>query len=213
MGYSDLLPAIKVFRTRIRNSGDGGGVIYEPLIHRPLSFESWTAMVMGHIARAWYCGWVPTIGLELTREMTSPALFQRLRELLEANGVLAKVCEQAALSARELKDRSSRLRSDKVMGLRERDELRDLGCKLLELDALVARLGRAEPAFHAFANMSKVLMHNLQGANISDLGHESASCYRQILDGVNILSEWLKHTIGMAKPVAVQTVREREMTT
>lgn len=204
LASQELLSAIRVHRSRIRNSNDGGGVVYEPLINRPLPLENWLAMVNGHIARAWYCGWVPATGGELSREMISPQLIQKLREISEASQVLAKICDQASRTAKELKERSSRLRSDKVMGIREREELRVLGRKLMELDGLVDRMGRVNPALAAFSHMSKVLMHNLRGNHLADLGQESADCYRQLGDGISILGEWLKHTIGLARPVAIQ---------
>ena len=48
-----------------------------------MAIESWLAMVNGHIARSWYCGWVPPIGGEITREVISPPLVQKLRELTQ----------------------------------------------------------------------------------------------------------------------------------
>jgi ADP-heptose:LPS heptosyltransferase len=204
LGSRDLLDLVGVHRSRIRNSNDGGGVVYESLVRRPLSLDNWLGMVNGHIARAWYCGWVPPIGGEITRDMISPQLIQRLRELSESSTVLTKICEQAARSAKDLKDRSARLRSDRVMNLRDRDELRVLGRKLMDLDALVERMGKAQPALAGFAQMSKVLMHNLRGDQLTDLGQESADCYRQLGEGISILGGWLKHTLGLARPVAIQ---------
>jgi hypothetical protein len=51
--------------------------------------------------------------------------------------------------------------------------------------------------------MSKVLMHNLKGQQISELGRETAACYRQLNDGVSVLREWLQYSMKLAKPVAV----------
>jgi hypothetical protein len=203
MGQEQLLAGVRIFRTRIRGSNDGGGVVYEPMIARPLGLEPWLAMVNGHIARAWYCGWTPPIGQEISREILSPALLTQLRELTESSTVLAKICEQAGRTAKDLRERSGRLRSDKVMGIREREELRDLGKKLMDLDALVDRMGKAHAPLVGFSNMSKVLMHNLKGTQLSDLGQESAACYRQLQEGLQILGEWLKYTMSLARPMAV----------
>ena len=163
-------------------------------------------MVMGHIARAWYCGWVPAVGMELSREVIDPALIKKLRELQDCAQVLAKVCEEATRTANSLTQRSARLRSDKVMGIRDRDDLRDMGRKLIELDALVERLGRTNAPLQAFSHMYKVLMHNLRSEQLSEMGKESADCYRQLGEGVLIMAEWLKHTIGLEKPVALRVV-------
>ncbi|MGK5084504.1 glycosyltransferase family 9 protein [Bdellovibrionota bacterium FG-1] len=211
MGCTELAQSVQILRTRIRNSGDGGGVVYENLFHRPLSFETWLGMSIGHIARAWYCGWVPPIGQELSRQMISPQLVQRLRELQESSLVMTRICEQAVKAAQELKARSSRLRSDRVMGIRDREELRTLGRKLMDLDSLVERMGKANPSLLGFTQMSKVLMHNLKSTQLADLGEESANSYRQLLDGVNILNEWLKHTLSLAKPMAVRAVKDQEL--
>jgi ADP-heptose:LPS heptosyltransferase len=203
LGFGALVSGIQAYRTRIRNSNDGGGVVYEPMIARPLGLESWLGMVMGHTARAWYCGWVPAVGMEITRQMVGPALLQRLRELDDSSKVLGKICEQATASARDLRARSARLKSERIMGLREREELRDLGRKLMDLDALVDRMGKAHSPLIGLTNMAKVLMHNLKGTGLSDLGQESANCYRQLHEGINILGEWLKHTTRLARPVAI----------
>ena len=204
LGWSPELESVQILRSKIRNTADGGGVVYDPIIRRPLVMEDWTAMVMGHIARAWYCGWVPGIGHELSREMISPALIKKLREIDESSVVLSKICEEAGKTATQLNHRSAALRSDKVMGVHDREELREYGKKLMELDALVERLGQTHSPLQPFSHMSKVLMHNMRGNQLSDLGKESADSYRQIGDGVKILRDWVKHTLGLAKPVAIR---------
>jgi ADP-heptose:LPS heptosyltransferase len=203
LGWTSHLEAVRIHRARIRGTADGGGATYEAMLSRPLRIEDWCGMVMGHVARAWYCGWVPPVGQELKRPMIGTDLIKRLREIDESSGVMAKICEEAGRTAASLTVRSARLRSDKVMQIQERDELRDLGRKLMELDALVERLGKTHPAMLAFSQMSKVLMHNLRGSHLADLGRESASCYRQLNEGVTILRAWVKHTLDLAKPVAV----------
>ena len=89
------------------------------------------------------------------------------------------------------------------MRLDDRNELRDLGKKMIELEKLVDRLALAQPCLKAFHQMSKVLMHNLRGDGLADLGKETASCYRQLNEGVSILKEWLQYSLKLAKPVAV----------
>jgi len=206
-----LLPAIqnvKILRAKIRNTQDGGGVYYEPLSQNGLLEPEWMGMVIGHVARAWYCGWVPPVGQELQREKLSPALIQRLRELDDSVKVLTQIYNEAAVTAVTLNKKSARLKSDKIMRLDDRNELRDLGDKLFELEALVERLGNTQPSLKAFIQMSKVLMHNLRGDALSELGKETASCYRQLNEGVSIMKEWLQYSIQLAKPIAVPTQRK-----
>lgn len=193
----------RIFRSRIRSTTDGGGVVYEPADDHPMDLNEWTSTVMGHIARAWYCGWVPPVGSELTRVRITTELIQKLRELDESSQLLSKICEEANRTALILNRRSARLRSDKVMRIDDREELNELGRRLRDLDLLIERLGKTHVPLQAFAQMSKVLMHNLQGEKLANLGKESANCYRQLAEGVKILRDWLKHTLQLARPVAI----------
>jgi ADP-heptose:LPS heptosyltransferase len=201
---------VKVLRAKIRATQDGGGVFYEPLTFNGLLESEWMGMVIGQVARSWYCGWVPPIGQEIQREKMSPALIQKLRELDDSAKVMMQIYNESSLTALALNKKSARLKSDKVMRIDDRNELRDLGNKLAELDGLVERLGRTQPSFKAFLQMSKVLMHNLQGDGLADLGKESAACYRQLSEGVSVMKDWLQHSLKLVKPVVVTQQKQPE---
>jgi ADP-heptose:LPS heptosyltransferase len=203
LGCEGLLGFTRIFRSKIRSTQEGGGVFYEPLSGKSLPESVWMGMVLGHIARAWYCGWVPPIGQELRRERLGPNLVQKLREMEESSRVLSHIYNEASLTALALNKKSSKLKSEKIMGLQDRAELQELSRKLQDLDALVERLGKAQPELNAFLNMSKVLMHNLRGEALSELGKETAACYRQLNEGVSIMKEWLQYSLQLAKPVVV----------
>jgi ADP-heptose:LPS heptosyltransferase len=196
---------VRAFRSRIRGGTDGGGVVYEAISPHALKLNDWTSMVMGHIARAWYCGWVPPLGQELTRPAITPQLIQSLRQLQEAAEVLSKICDEATRTAIHLNRHSSKLKSQKIMRIRDREQIQEMSQKLQELDSLIERLGQTQPPLAAFSQMSKVLMHNLMGEQISDLGRETAEAYRQLLEGVAILREWIKFTVNLARPVALRS--------
>jgi ADP-heptose:LPS heptosyltransferase len=211
--WTEHTHSVQIHRSKIRNTQEGGGVCYESLVPRPFRIEDWSAMVMGHIARSWYCGWVPPVGQELTRGVLHPEFLKKLRELEESSGVLLKVCEEAKKTALTLRLRSGNLRSEKIMRLSDRDEIKALGIKLMELDTLMERLGKTHPPLLAFSQMSKVLMHNLKSTHLSELGKESAECYRLLGDGIKILRDWIQATLDLAKPVAVVAAhpgRQRE---
>ncbi len=203
MGWSKELAAIRVTRTKIRATSEGGGVVYEPMINRPLRISDWNSQVLGHIARAWYCGWTPPIGQELERSNISPSLVKSLRELSESAEVLSKICEEAKRTAGTMHQKSSKLRSDKLMGIQERTEIQELAKKLQDLDELITRLGIAQESLAPFAQMAKVLMHNLRGEAIAELSRETAECYQQLGQGSAILGEWIKKTLGLVRPVAI----------
>jgi ADP-heptose:LPS heptosyltransferase len=203
LGWKTEAALVQVYRSKIRGTHDGGGVVFEPQITRPAALEDWFSMVMGHMARAWYCGWVPPVGQELTRERISPALVKILRELDETTQVMTQIYGESILTSLAINRKSTKLKSAKLMQVSDRDEITNLGKKLLELDSLVERLVAAQPSLKAFSQMAKVLMHNLKSDQLTTLGRESAGAYRQLNDGVAILRDWLSHTLTLARPKAV----------
>lgn len=208
---AELLSSILVYRSRIRNTNDGGGVVYEPLMKRPIHLNDWTASVMGHIARFWYCGWVPPIGTELDRQTIGTPLIQKLRELQECSDVMLKICEEASRSATSLQFRGASLKSEKVMSLQDREDIRKLGEKLQDLDLLMIQLGKNHFPLTAFSNMSTVLLNNLKGSHLSELGRETASSYRLIGEGLKLFKDWIQFTLNLAKPKAINVNQEQTL--
>jgi ADP-heptose:LPS heptosyltransferase len=203
LSWSEELSKVRVHRSKIRGANDGGGVFYEPMVQRSIQMNEWNSQVMGHIARAWYCGWVPPVGQELDRRMLNLNLVQNLRQLGEASDVLLKICTEAENTAASLQRKSAQLPSEKIMRLSDREVLRELGKKLMELDQLFERLTQTQAALKPFSQVAKVLMHNLRGEQLSDLGRESAESYQLLNQGISILKDWVKHTLQLARPVAV----------
>ncbi len=205
LGLQDQLNSVLVYRSKIRPVQEGGGVVYESILQKSIRVTDWSAMVMGHVARSWYCGWVPSIGQEVSREMISPPLVKHLRELEESTEVLSKVCSQAILIGNTLGHRGATLKTPHLMSIQEREELQDLGKKLLELQGLVDRLAQTHPALGAFSKMLAVQMHHLKGTHLGEMGKETAVCYKVLRDGVSIYSAWVKHTLALVRPVALRS--------
>ena len=207
----ELSQDTQIFRSQIRQSGDGGGVRYEPLLPKPLELHTWTALVVGHMARAWYCGWVPEIGKELIRGSITPPLVKKLRELQESTDVLSRVYEKAYQTALSLKSKTLHLKSEKLMGIQDREELQQLGATLIELDELTERIAKLQPPFQCFQEMSKVLMHHLSGTHLGEISQEAANSYQQLKEGVGIFKEWVQFTLNLAKPVAIKLKAQAEV--
>jgi ADP-heptose:LPS heptosyltransferase len=201
---SHVLEGVEIYRSKIRPTAEGGGVNFEPMIRRPLSLNLWTSRVMGHIARAWYCGWIPEITQEISREQIAPELLQMIRQYEESSEVLSKICVQASRIANTIHTKSLSLKSTKIMRLQEKEELQDLANKLQELEELIVRLGRTHSPILAFSQMLKVLLQHLQGDHLVELGRDTSLVYRHILEGVNIFKSWVKFTLQLGKPVALQ---------
>ena len=96
------------------------------------------------------------------------------------------------------------MKSDKIMGIQDREELRELGKTLMDLENLVDRIVKTQPALLPFSKMSKVLMHHLKGEHLTDLGKETADGYKQLRDGVQIFLDWVHYTLGLSKPMALR---------
>lgn len=205
LGFSDYLTTVDIRRARIRDTESGGGLVYEQLLQRMLPIGEWLSMAFGHMARSWYCGWVPPVGQEIRRERIGPPLIKALRELEDSAKVLEKICSEAQVTSVSLKKRGESLRSDRVMRIQDRQEIQDLAKKLVDLEELMERVGKAQLPLQAFSQMSKVLMHNLSGDHLADLGQESAECYRQLGEGISVLRSWLKHTLELARPMAIRS--------
>ncbi|MFZ9596285.1 MAG: glycosyltransferase family 9 protein [Bdellovibrionia bacterium] len=205
LGWGSFLEKMKILRSRIRDASDGGGVVYEPVIRRPLSLQEWSAKAMGHIARSWYCGWVPPIRQELSREDVSPKLIQKLREMQESSEILIQICAKGTQIALLLNQKSANLKSDRIMHLQDREELRLLGQELMELENLIDRLAATHPPLAAFSKMTKVLMHHLKGDQLTVLGREASQAYHELKSGIQIFLDWIQFTLELSKPVAIQT--------
>ncbi|MBC7385907.1 MAG: glycosyltransferase family 9 protein [Cryobacterium sp.] len=197
------LPDIEVFRSKIRASDQGGGIHYEALIDNPISLENWYSQVMGHVAREWYCGWVPPVGQELERTNVSPALVQNLRKLSEGIDVLDRLYGEMIRSADELVARTKSLKSEHLMKISDREKIQELGNKISEIDELCERVGLTQDSLRPIHRLSRVLMHNLTGKRISDVAEETAEVYRFLRIGMNGLRNWTEYTLTLARPMAV----------
>jgi hypothetical protein len=205
LGWAESLYPVRVYRSKIRSSTDGGGVYYEAVMRYPLGINDWTAAVMGHVARSWYCGWVPPIGQELTRETLGPTLIKNLRALQEATETLHKICEKASRIALTLNQKSTALKSQKLMGVQDREEIQDIGKSLADLEDLIDRLAKTHSPLRAFSQMSKVQLHHLKSDDLAEMGKETAQGYRHLNEGVQIFRDWIKYTLTLIKPVAIQS--------
>jgi hypothetical protein len=203
LGWAAQLDAVQVHRTRIRQTESGGGVVFEAILKRSIDKDEWFSMVMGHIARAWYCGWTPPVGHELSRDRIDGELLRHLRTLKESREVLDRVLRRAIQSATDLSERAAGLRSDRVMGVTDRREIESLGRDLTELDELIERMGNVQDPLRAFSQMAKVMMHNLGSERLSDLARESAESYNQLREGLKLLSDWTDHSLKLVRPVVI----------
>lgn len=203
-GLSKWLSGHTFSRSRIRPSQDGGGIIYEPLTEQKLTLERWNAMVIGHVARAWYCGWVPVVGGEVSRSVITPDLIIKLREMRESIDVVRKVLLESVSIAGTIESKCKRMKSRNVMSLEDNKEIQALGERLKSCEELLDRVVSVHPAYKFLSSMNKVLLNDLRSENLTDMGREASECYRQLEEASRIFQQWIDHTIGLARPTAVQ---------
>jgi|GEM_PF-517985 len=205
IGSPGIDEKVRIFRSRIRLSDEGGGVTYEPVqTTKKLLFAEWSAAVTGHMARAWYCGWTPRVAVETSAGAMNPELVRDLRKVSESVEVLIKIAEEGRRTSQHIQREAARNRTRKVMRVEERARLQELALKLSEIDRLLERLVRAQPCFSPFLALQRVMMHNLSGDDIADLGRQSALVWDQIVSGARVWREWLDATTTLIRPRAVQ---------
>ncbi len=203
LGFSSLTEWTELKRSSIRPSDEGGGVSYDSEFERPMTTHEWVSLVHAQIARQWYCGWNPPVGSELRRSRINGPLMQDLRALDESSGVLARVLGEAARTAEQFHTKSTKLKSEKLMSLSDKQELETLGRRLLELQKLVERLAAADQNLALFSSMLKVMMHNLAGDQISEISKETLLSYRQLEQGALLMRNWIQHTLRLSRPAVV----------
>jgi ADP-heptose:LPS heptosyltransferase len=208
IGCTQKLEDIEVYRSHIRSLDEGGGVAYKSVLNDTLGMGEWTATVLGEVARSWFCGWNLEIGHDLRREALQPGLLSQLRELEESSRVLESVCLEARDASRKIHSKASSLKSENIMGVEDKKDIQELGNKLLELDQLIERLSNVHSPLTAFSKMQKVMMHNLKGDSIADMGQESAQAYTHILSGVRLFREWIEMTLKASRPGVIKQVEK-----
>lgn len=197
------LEDVNIFRSQIRTPDHGGGIQFESMISKSFSTNEWSSKFLGYLARAWYCGWVPPLDQELTRENINPSLTQNMRHLQKATLVFTELCNEAIKTAESLSKNCSRLPSSALIEISKREEIMQLGNVLQNIDKKIEDLGKDHASIRAFSRMSKVLLHHLSGDGLFELSKESIECYRQLHQGAKLLQDWIHFTLSLVKPVVI----------
>lgn len=205
-----LDPGQAVYRSRIRSSVEGGGVIYEAFGNEGLTISKWNALVAGQIARAWFCGWIAPVGQDLKRNQLSPSLLSELRVVQAAVPDLVRNIERAIAYASLIRENCRRLKSDKVMKLSDRKEVEQLGLNIQDIEQQMIALGSTHPSFQIFANMLRVMMHNIPGKSLLEVSQGTIEIYKRMAEGVQLLTRWLNHSLSLARPMSLREVQSKE---
>jgi hypothetical protein len=197
---------LNVMRSRIRIPQEGGGVTYESVIPAAMNFEAWMSRVRGQMARAWFCGWLPSVETEVNRMPLSPDLIKRVRALRESLVVFERLCAQGKTTAQELSVCAEHIRSGYLMSLEDRDQVDACGKKLAEIEVLMERIVAVEPELACITLIYKVLMHNLNGNELSRLSKETVQAFELLSEGLELMGVYAAATLNRAKPKSVTAI-------
>ena len=198
-----LSSGAEVFRSKIRNPQEGGGVSYESVIDHETTFEAWMFRLRGQIARAWFCGWVPSIDEEVAKFHLNPALIKRTREIRESLKVIEKLCVEGKSAAKELSAIAVLVKNPKIMSVEDRDTIDVLGKKLLEYEALMGRVVNVEPELKCFSLWYQHLMHNLNGDTIDKMAKETYQAFDLVSEGAELIHIYVNKILARALPKSV----------
>jgi len=206
LGVKSGLEEIQIFKSRIRPPGEGGGVCYERTEGVSREFEAWMYRVRGQMARAWFCGWLPSVDQEVAKLSLNPELIKKIRGIHESILLLEKLAAQGRGLGVELFQAAGKTRAGYLMDVEERDRIEDFGKKILEVEALMARVVQVEPELTCLLKWYQQLMHNLQGKNLADMAKETIHGFDLVAEGVDLLLLYTKKTLELAKPKSVKSV-------
>ncbi len=203
LGIRDSLKSIQLFKSRIRPANEGGGVCYEFVAGQPREFEAWMYRVRGQMARAWFCGWLPSIEQEVAKLTLSPELVKRIRSVNDSVQVIEKLAIQGRNVALELSQCAQKSKTGYLMSVEDRDLIEEHGKKLLEVEALIARVIQVEPELRCLLRWYQQMMHNLDGQTVAQMAKETMQAFDLMTEGLELVSAYTKRTLDQAKPKSV----------
>lgn len=203
LGLLNELESTQVFKSRIRAVEEGGGVSYELAAGPAQDFELWMYRVRGQIARAWFCGWLPSVDKEVQKMNLTPALIKRIRALNESLLVIEKISREARDTAGRLEATAKRTKAGYLMSVEERTEIEEAGKRLLEIEGLMSRMAQVEPELECMLIWYRQMIHNLKSDTIQGMAKETASAFDLVIEGLDLISAYTGKTLQQAKPKAV----------
>ena len=199
------LASIQIFKSRIRPAGEGGGVCYEFTAGPARDFEAWIYRVRGQMARAWFCGWLPSIDQEVAKLNLSPDLVKRIRHVNDSVQLIEKLVIQGRNTAIELGNVSQKTKAGYLMSVEERAEIEAYGKKLLEIEELINRVVQVEPELRCLTKWYQQLMHNLEGTSVAQMAKETVHAFDLMGEGIELISAYTRKTLEISKPKAVDS--------
>ncbi|NDF15036.1 hypothetical protein EB061_06900 [bacterium] len=203
LGLLGELEANQVYKSRIRAVEEGGGVSFELAAGPARDFELWMYRVRGQIARAWFCGWLPSVEREVEKMNLTPSLIKRIRALDDSLEVIGKISQEARDTAQRLEAVAKQTKAGYLMSIEERAEIEEAGKRLLEIEGLMSRVAQVEPELDCMLVWYRQMIHNLRSENIHGMAKETAAAFDLVIEGLDLIAAYTGKTLHLAKPKAV----------
>ena len=211
LGFADAIDQVQIYRSRIRPGNEGGGVCYENIFATPLNFETWMFRMRGQMARAWFCGWLPNVDLEIAKVKANPELMKRIRVAKDSVKVMSKLCLEGHAQADQLRITSDSIKTPHLMSIEDRDQIEEHGRKLLEIEALMSRVVQVEPELDCFVKWYQQMMHNATGETIGQMAKETMHAFELVNEGLDLIAIYAQKTLELGKPKAVAQAKVIEI--
>jgi hypothetical protein len=128
-------------------------------------FEQWMYRVRGQMARAWFCGWLPSVEQEVAKLSLNPELVKRIRAVNDSVLILEKLAQEGRQYAHELFQTMKKNRQGYLMSVEERESIEAQGKKILELGASPSESGRK---FSQSPKSAKLEIESMKSCFLSD---------------------------------------------
>jgi hypothetical protein len=205
LGLAESLKEIQIYKSRIRPSSEGGGVCYEQSAGKIQEFEAWIYRVRGQMARAWFCGWLPSIDQEVAKLSLSPGLIKRIRSVNESILVIERLVNESRATAVSLANLAQKTKNSYLMSVEDRTHIEESGKKLLEVEELMSRVTHLEPEMHCLLMWYQQLIHNLSSETLFGMAKETVQAFDLVTEGLDLLAAYTQKTLERAKPKSVSS--------
>jgi hypothetical protein len=212
LGVLGTLQDAQVYKSKIRSATEGGGVTYDLIAGPVQDFENWIYRVRGQMARAWFCGWLPSVDEEVAKLNLTPDLIRRIRALGESVTVIEKLSLEGRMTAIQLAKRTEEMRAGYLMSVEDRNEIEESGRRLLEIEGLISRVGQVEPELQCLLKWYQQVIHNLEGTTLAGMAKETAAAFDLVIEGVDLISAYSRKTLELARPKAVSSGKSAAIT-
>jgi len=203
LGYLKFTEGLKIYRSHIRDASLGGGLDYEQMIEKSFSLEDLMKMIIGQVARKWFCGWAPPVGGGISSDLFTNKLIASLRELKESLFVLKKISIKSENICIEFKKRSSSIKKPYLMKTEDKNKILKLNDDLNQIEKLFYRTVQLHPELLFLLNSLKAFLHGPATEDLNEAVDKSLRAYQMTTEAIDVVEKWVNYSLDINKPKKV----------